>query len=300
MPSQLPPLNALRVFETAARHLSFTLAAGELHITQSAVSHQIKSLEAWLGFALFERKGQRLLLTPAGKRYSESLAQAFASMVHATQDLLTTGSHQILNLRGYGMFFGQWLIPRLAAFHAEHPDIKVRLTTHVEAVDFQRDHADLGIVYGPGPWAGLRSDLVVGDALVPVATPRLLEALGPRPALEAVLALPLLHSRRRAQWDDWLAAAGATRRVSAQDMYFEDVAILYQCALQGLGVALLQARYVERDLAEGRLALAHDFALERPGGYYLVCPEELADTDRVARFRTWLLGQAQAQAQARQ
>ena len=292
MSGPLPPLNALRVFEHAARHLSFTLAAQELHITQSAVSHQIKALEAWVGFPLFQRKGQRLLLTPAGQRYSAGISAAFAGMVHATQDLITTGSHQILNLRGYGMFFSQWLIPRLAVFHETHPDIKVRLTTHVEPVDFQRDDADMGIVYGTGPWHGLRSDRLIGDELVALAAPRLLAGLGREPALDSVLALPMLHSRRRAQWDDWLAAVGAARPLSERDMYFEDVTILYQCALQGLGVALLQARYVERDLAEGRLQKVHPFVLERAGGYFLVGPEETAAVDKLARFRRWLSEQA--------
>lgn len=295
MPSQLPPLNALRVFETAARHTSFTLAADELHITQGAVSHQIKALEGWLGFALFERKGQRLLLTHAGARYSTAITAAFSSMVHATQDLLTTGSHQILDLRGYGMFFSQWLIPRLAAFHERHPDIKVRLTTHVDAVDFQRDHADMGIVYGTSPWQGLRSDLVFGDSLVAVVAPRLVAGLETPLAPETMLALPALHSRRREQWGDWLAAAGVTRRLAERDMYFEDVTILYQCALEGLGVALLQAKYVERDLTEGRLLQAHPFALNRPGGYYLVSPEEVAGPDKVLRFRDWLVEQARQQ-----
>jgi LysR family glycine cleavage system transcriptional activator len=289
MSAQLPPLNALRVFEVAARHLSFTLAAEELHITQSAVSHQIKGLERWMGFALFERKGQRLVLTHAGRRYSITLSAAFASMVHATQDLITTGSHQILNLRGYGMFFSQWLIPRLTDFHEQHPDIKVRLTTHVEAVDFQRDHVDLGIVYGLSPWEGLRSDLVFGDSLVPVVSPRLMAAMEKPATLANVLALPMLHSRRRAQWGDWLAAVGVDRRLMEHDMYFEDVTILYQCALEGLGVALLQAMYVERDLAEGRLVSAYPFALERSGGYYLVCPVETASSDKISRFREWVL-----------
>lgn len=292
MSSQLPPLNALRVFEVAARHLSFTLAAEELHITQSAVSHQIKGLENWMGFALFERKGQRLVLTHAGRRYSGTLSAAFANLIHATQDLITTGSHQILNLRGYGMFFSQWLIPRLTDFHEQHPDIKVRLTTHVEAVDFQRDHVDLGIVYGISPWAGLRSDLVFRDSLVPVVSPRLLATLERPYTLTKVLALPMLHSRRRAQWSDWFSAVGIDRRLMEHDMYFEDVTILYQCALEGLGLALLQAKYVERDLVEGRLVSAYPFALERSGGYYLVCPVETASNDKISRFREWVLAQA--------
>lgn len=291
MPASLPPLNGLRVFECAARHLNFTLAAEELSITQSAVSHQVKGLEEWLGFSLFERHGQRLSLTPGGKLYAGALGMAFSKMVQATQDLMTTGSHQILNLRGYGTFFVRWLIPRISDFQEKNRDIKIRLTTHVEAVDFTRDNVDLGIVYGVGPWDGCRSDLLFTDALIPVMSVKLAARLGKPSSLEAMLKLPMLHSRRRAQWDDWLRAVGATRKPAENDMYFEDVTILYQSALEGLGVALVQIKYVERDLAEGRLVVPYPFTLERQGGYHLVCPVETADDDKIVRFRDWLLAQ---------
>ena len=292
MPSSLPPLNALRVFECAARHLSFTRAADELNITPSAVSHQIKALETGLGVALFERRGRRLALTPGGKVYASALGSAFAKVLQATQELRTTGSHQILNLRGYGTFFVRWLIPRISDFQERHRDIKLRLTTHVEAVNFRRDDVDLGIVYGVGPWEGWRSDLLFADALVPVMSPRLAAAMPQPVGLEQMLALPMLHSRRRVQWDDWLRAVGAARAPSANDMNFEDVTILYQCVLEGLGTALLQIKHVERDLAEGRLVVAHPFVLRRPGGYHLVCPLETEHDDKIVRFRTWLLGQS--------
>jgi LysR family glycine cleavage system transcriptional activator len=291
MPAHLPPLNALRVFECAARHLSFTQAAEELSITQSAVSHQVKGLEEWLGFSLFERHGQRLSLTPGGKIYAATLGTVFARLVQATQDLMTTGSHQILNLRGYGTFFVRWLIPRISDFQEKNRDIKIRLTTHVEAVDFSRDNVDLGIVYGVGPWEGCRSDLLFTDALIPVVSARLAADLGSPCSLDEMLALPMLHSRRRIQWEDWLRAAGATRKPAENDMYFEDVTILYQCVLEGLGVALVQVKYVERDLAEGRLVAPYPFTLERKGGYHLVCPVETASDDKVVRFREWLLAQ---------
>jgi LysR family glycine cleavage system transcriptional activator len=291
MPANLPPLNALRVFECAARHLNFTQAAEELNITQSAVSHQVKGLEGWLGFALFERRGQRLSLTSGGNVYAATLSPIFTRIVQATQDLMTTGSHQILNLRGYGTFFVRWLIPRISDFQEKNSDIKIRLTTHVEAVDFTHDNVDLGIVYGMGPWKGCRSDLLFTDALTPVVSAKLAAGLSKPCSLDEMLRLPMLHSRRRIQWEDWLRAVGATRKLSEHDKYFEDVTILYQCLLEGLGVALVQVKYVERDLAEGLLIQPHPFTLERKGGYHLVCPSETAGDDKIVRFREWLLAQ---------
>lgn len=291
MQANFPPLNALRVFECAARHLSFTKAAEELNITQSAVSHQVKGLEEWLGFSLFERHGQRLSLTPGGKIYAATLGTAFARIVQGTQDLMTTGSHQILNLRGYDTFFVRWLIPKISDFQEKNRDINIRLTTHVEAVDFTRDNVDLGIVYGVGPWESCRSDLVFTDVLIPVVSAKLAAKIGNPCSLEEMLSLPMLHSRRRAQWEDWLRAVGATRKPSENDMYFEDVTILYQCVLEGLGVALVQIKYVERDLAEGRLVAPYPLTLERKGGYHLVCPIETANDDKIVRFREWLLAQ---------
>jgi len=291
MPIILPSLNALRVFECAARHLSFTQAAAELSITQSAVSHQLKGLEQWLGFPLFERQGQRLSLTPGGKVYAATLSTVFTRIEQATHDVMATGSQHILNLRGYGTFFVRWLIPRISDFQEKNKDIKLRLTTHVEAVDFTRDNVDLGIVYGAGLWEGCRCDLLFTDALVPVVSARLAAEIGAPCTLDEMLGLPMLHSRRRVQWEDWLRAVGATRKPSGNDMYFEDVTILYQCVLEGLGVALLQTRYVERDLAQGRLVVPYPFTLKREGGYHLVCPLESANDNKIVRFREWLMAQ---------
>ncbi len=291
MPSSLPPLNALRAFECAARHLSFTKAADELNITQSAVSHQVKALEDWLGFAVFLRNGQRIALTPGGSAYARELGPVFRRLLQATQDLQASRSHQVLNLRGYGTFFVRWLIPRISSFQEANRDIKIRLTTHVEAVDFDRDKVDMGIVYGEGPWPGNRCDLLFEDALVPVATPHLVERITKVGSLEQMLALPWLHSRRKMQWDDWLASVGASRKPSAQDMHFEDVTILYQCLLEGLGVGLVQVKYVQDDLAAGRLVVVHPQLLRRQGGYHLVSPLEIANDDKIVRFRQWLLAQ---------
>jgi LysR family glycine cleavage system transcriptional activator len=298
MASPLPPLNSLRAFECAARHLSFTKAADELNITQSAVSHQVRTLEDWLGFPLFERNGQRVSLSPGGAIYAGELGPVFTRILHATQDLLTSGSHQILNLRGYGTFFVRWLIPRISDFQEKNRDIKIRLTTHVEAVDFSRDKADMGIVYGDGPWDGNRSDLLFEDALIPVVSPHILAGQSWPCSLSQMLALPMLHSRRKVQWEDWLQAVGATRKPAENDMFFEDVTILYQCLLEGLGVALVQVKYVEDDLAQGRLVTPFPYTLRRPGGYHLVSPLEISNDDKIVRFREWLLAQIQSPSQA--
>ena len=293
MNPQLPPLNPLRVFESAARHLSFTRAAQELHITQGAVSHQIKALEEWLGFTLFERRARQLQLTRGGELYAAALSGAFTQIVRATQDLVSTGAKQVLTVRGHTTLFLRWLIPLLPAFQSDHPDINVRLAASVEGVDFKRDNADVGIVYGDGPWDGLRSDLLFSDELTPVMAPELAACL-PRPCTtEALLELPLLHSNRRPQhWPDWIQLAKASRGLAVGDMYYEDLSVIYQCAAEGLGVALGQLRYLEKDLAQGRLVAPHPLVLRRRRGYHLVCPEARADDGKVVCFRKWLLARA--------
>jgi Transcriptional regulator len=295
MNPQLPPLNPLRVFEAAARHLSFTGAARELHITQGAVSHQIKALENWLGFPLFERQARHLRLTRGGELYAAALRGAFAQIVRATQELVSTGAKQVLTVRGHTTLFVRWLIPLLPAFQSAYPDINVRLSASVEGVDFKRDNADVGIIYGDGPWEGLRNDLLFSDELTPVMAPELAARLPHPCTTEALLELPLLHSNRRPQhWPDWIRAAGARRKLSVGDVYYEDLSIIYQCAIEGLGVALGQLRYVQKDLEQGRLVAPHPLVLRRSRGYHLVCPQERADDGKIACFREWLLKQTKS------
>ena len=295
--TSLPPLNPLRIFESVAHHMSFTEAARELHITQGAVSHQIKALETWLGFELFERKSRRLALTRGGQDYAVALSGAFARIGQATHDLINTRSHQVLNVRGHTTFFVRWLIPRLPVFQARYPDIKVRLSAHVEPVDFRTDSVDVGIVYGAGNWPALRADLLFTDELIPVMAPRLAaelnlekgETAGSPQHTRALLALPLLHSNARLHhWPDWIAAAGAQRPTGGRDMYYEDLSIVYQCAIEGLGVALGQLKYLEKEIAQGNLVTPHPLVLRRPLGYYLVCPYEVAEDQKVSMFRQWL------------
>ncbi|MBV6305578.1 LysR family transcriptional regulator [Candidimonas humi] len=292
MNPHFPPLNPLRVFECVARHRSFTAAARELHITQGAVSHQIRALENWLGFKLFERQGSQLRLSQGAAAYARALGSAFSGIVTATQEFASTGSQQVLEVRGHTTFFTHWLIPLLPGFQKAHPDIKVRLAANVEWMAFEHDEAGVGIRYGDGDWDGLHSELLFSDELTPVMAPGLAQRL-PRPCtLKALLALPLLHSNRRpGHWADWIGAAHGKRAFSASDMYCEDLSIIYECAIQGLGVALGQLRYLKNEFAQGKLVAPHPFVLRRPRGYHLVCPRSQAEDAKIACFRQWLLAQ---------
>jgi LysR family glycine cleavage system transcriptional activator len=290
-----PPLNPLRVFESVARNHTFAAAAQELHISQGAVSHQIKTLEDWLGFKLFERQAGRSLLTGGAQAYAGALHGAFAEIVRATQELVSVGAQRVLNVRGHTTFFTHWLIPLLPKFQELHPDIKVRLAANVERVDFQdfqRENVDVGIRYGDGDWDGLRSDLIIRDALTPIMAPKLAARLPQPCSAEDILRLPLLHSTRiSAHWPDWIKAANAKRSTVAGDMYYEDLSIIYECAVQGLGVAMGQLRHFQNELAQGKLVAPHPFVLRRPRGYYLVCPEGKAADSKIASFRDWMLTQ---------
>ncbi|MGH8616842.1 MAG: transcriptional regulator GcvA [Burkholderiales bacterium] len=291
----LPPLNPLRAFEAVARLLSFTAAAAELHVTQGAVSHQVRALEAWLGFKLFERSGRGLALTRGGIAYAQAVGGAFGHIAAATAELTQSRARQVLAIRGYTTFFVRWLIPRLPGFQADHPDIEIRLSSGIEPVDFQRDNADVGILYGGGRWRELQADLLFHDDLTPVLAPRLARTPGGAIDAEALAALPHLHLNARARdWPDWLALAGVRRPPGARDLYYEDLSIVTQCAIEGFGVALGQARYHDEDFAQGRLLAPVALRLRRAEGYFLVAPRRRADDPKVAAFRAWLLAQVVA------
>ncbi|HEX2830859.1 MAG TPA: transcriptional regulator GcvA [Burkholderiales bacterium] len=286
---RLPPLAALRVFECVSRHMSFTEAARELSVTQGAVSHQIRALESWLGFELFQREGRTLRLSRGARAYAETIGAALQQIAAHTDALRQARSHEVLTVRGYTTFLVRWLIPRLPSFQAAHPEVEIRLEASADPVDFRRDQADVAVLYGNGAWADLRADLLFRDELVPVCSPQL---TGNTRTLAAakLLELPLLHlNARRRDWPDWIEMAGLTREPDRRDMRFEDLSIVYQCAIDGLGVAMGQRKYLAEEIANGRLVVPIDKPLMRDAGYYLVCPKESAGDAKVETFRAWLL-----------
>lgn len=295
---RLPPLNALRAFEAAARHLSFTKAAGELHVTQAAISHQIKSLEEWLGMPLFKRQNRALLLTDAGQAYLPPLREAFDRIQDATSKLQQRDRSGALTVSTFTSFAAKWLVPRLGRFAAAHPDIEVRLAINDVLMDFSSDSVDVGIRYGSGAWRGLHAERLMTEVVFVVCSPRLLEGPSPLSRPEDLRHHTMLHDDLPEDWETWLEAAGVGGIRARRDLAFNHSEMVLQAAIDGLGVALGRSVLVADDLAAGRLV--KPFALELPtiAAYYFVCPEGTQDRPKVKAFRDWVMSEVARDAAA--
>ncbi|MEY4713175.1 MAG: transcriptional regulator GcvA [Pseudomonadota bacterium] len=285
---RIPPLNALRAFEAAARNLSFTKAGSELNVTQGAVSRQVRMLEEFFGFELFERTPRGVELNRVGEIYATAMSEVLEKITRATDELATARTHTILTLRGYTNLLVRWLTPLLPDFHVQHPNIEVRLICGGDPVDFDRDKVDLGIRYGFGQWQNLESDPLFKDELTPVCSPSVREAFGLREPGD-LDRCPLLHlNRRQADWPDWFAQAGVQPALSGPSVHLEDLGVAYQCAIAGQGVAMGQIQYVREYLANGQLVAPFASVLRRDAGYFLVCPKERSGLAKIVAFRKWL------------
>jgi LysR family transcriptional regulator, glycine cleavage system transcriptional activator len=290
MKRRLPPLNPLLAFEAAARHLSFTRAADELGVTQGAVSRQVKVLEDYLGITLFDRETTGLRLTPAAERYAQTATRALDSIHRATDHLTVTHNHTTLSVRSYSSLLTRWLVPRLAGFHAKHPEIEVRLLASPDTVDFERDACDVAIAYEPRMNGVIRHHLF-SDELSPVCSPAFADEWSLRtPADLTDVPVLVLHARR-SDWAQWLNIAGHPNLRLARQIYFDDLSVLIECALQGQGIAIGQTAYLQRELCAGLLIRPFDTTLRRETGYHLVFPKERADLEKVRIFASWLLKQ---------
>jgi LysR family transcriptional regulator, glycine cleavage system transcriptional activator len=294
MATRLPSLNGLRAFEAAARHLSFTNAAAELNVTQTAISHQIRRLEEELGVPLFVRRNRTLDLTPAAKDYLPGVRAAFQDLRHATDRLLRRDNANVLTVSTLASFAAKWLLPRLASFQETHPGIDVRMTTSMELVDFEKDNVDAAIRYGRGQWPGVRAVWLMADELFPVCSPALLKGTHPLRRPEDLAYHELLYTSGYSDdWRLWLTAAEvpldtAARRGLTFDLSFMTV----QAAIDGLGVAIGRTSYVRDDIESGRLVVPFNTTLPADAGFYLVSPETTADTPKLTAFRKWLTAAA--------
>jgi LysR family glycine cleavage system transcriptional activator len=294
MPERLPPLNALRTFEAAARHLSFTAAAEELCVTAAAVSHQIRSLEDHLGTELFHRSGRALALTEAGMLLLPDVREAFALLINATRGLRRHAFAGPLTVAVPPSFAAKWLVPRLSRFRARCPDIEVALVSSSELVDFGREDVDLAIRYGTGVYPGLHNEVLTATEFFPVCSPKL--AQGPPPLIapddlrhvvllhdEVPSALPMVPS-----WETWLKAAGVTGVDATQGPRFNTSFFTLEMALSGMGVALAQSTLVSADLAEGRLIRLFTISIPVDLSFFLVAPPATFEKPKVKAFRDWL------------
>ena len=287
---RLPPLNALKAFEAAGRTLSFTRAADELAVTQSAVSHQIKALEDHLGRALFRRGGRKLALTEDGAAFLPEVASAFERLRQAAERLARRNSGRLVVSAAPS--FAHWLVPRLGGFRRRHPDIDLAISATDRMVDYLRGDADCGIRYGAGRWPGLHADRFLREDFYPVCAPSLLEGGPPLRTPADLRHYTLLHDEMREDWRMWFLAAGVEPMDPTRGPSFSHSSLVIQAAIAGAGVALGRSSFVESEIAAGRLIKPFDIALKGDWAFYFVCaPNRLAEP-KIAAFRAWLLGEA--------
>jgi LysR family glycine cleavage system transcriptional activator len=289
---RLPPLNAVRAFEAAARHLNFNQAARELNVTPSAISHQIKTLEDYFGVKLFNRLPRNVSLTPEGRDYLPAVSAALDQLDAASRRLSRHTTEAALNLGCAPTFAIGWLIPHLSDFHDEYPEIDVRLTLTpiTREIDFGTSDTDVVIMYGtPGSWPGLVAHQLMSEELVPVCSPALLKE-HPLETPGDLHSVTLLHSiPRMGQWRNWLHIAGVKGIDSKRGLRFQTTPLAISAAVAGAGVAIANRRFVEADLEAGRLVVPFEIDLPSDSGYFLIYPKESADDARISAFREWLL-----------
>ncbi|SMF17115.1 LysR family transcriptional regulator, glycine cleavage system transcriptional activator [Tistlia consotensis] len=289
---RLPPLNALRAFEAGARHLSFTKAAAELNVTQTAISHQVRQLEELLQVRLFRRLTRKVELTAAGRLLLPGLSEGFDRLAEAVALVERRPDERVLTVSVTPSFGSKWLVGRLPRFWRGHADIELRLHHTMELVEFGRDEVDMAVRYGSGQWPGLAADYLLSVDLLPVCSPALLER-GPRLEEPADLAgHTLLHEDDYEDWSQWLTIAGAEGVEARRGPVVDDGWVLLQLAVNGEGVALGSFALVADDLAAGRLVSPFDLTLSTGAAYHVVYPQGALNDPKVRAFRDWLLQEA--------
>lgn len=284
-PWRLPSLDALRAFEAAGRHLSFTLAAAELGVTQGAISRRIRGLEQVLGALLFERRIRAVALTPAGRRYLAAVQEGLEVIARGTAAIRAERRADRLVVSALPSFTARWLVPRLAADPPK--GLSIELDPSHDLIRFPSARAEVALRYGPGGWPDCWAERLMGEHIVPVATPAYVAQLRlkrPRDLTRAVL----LHATRRDSWAFWLEAAGIGGARGAEERQLGDYNVVIQAALAGQGVALGRLSLIGPELADGRLVPVCEPRIPDESAYWLVAARGTADRPRIRRFRDWL------------
>ncbi|MEO0423657.1 MAG: transcriptional regulator GcvA [Pseudomonadota bacterium] len=298
MRSRVPSLNALRTFEAAARNGSFKAAAGELCVSHSAVSHQIKLLERDLGIELFLRKSGSVELTRLGRTYYPILRDAFDRIAEGTELLVNSKVHSTLTLQVYSTFAIRWLIPRISDLNEKHPELKLRLHTSQSDVDFEHEDVDLCVMIGHRSRPSLRYNYLFSSCIFPVCSEAVLESFAladdPRNLANAPL-LQVYPSRR--DWWIWLEENGIEGVDPDAGQQFDSYDLAMNAAMQGIGVALAMEPFVNRDLKANLLQEPYpQMRVYTPNDWYLVCRDEKSDHPDVVLFRRWLVDQVASDA----
>ena len=297
----LPPLNAVRAFEAAARLGGFNAAGAELNVSANAVGRLVKILEDSLGVPLFRRLARGVVVTEAGGRYLARVGTLLDQLDEATADLQGLETSRVLTVSAMPSVVSRWLIPRLGSLTERHPELDVRIVATVARTDFAREEIDVAIRIGGGSYEGLRSELLMSEDFFPVCSPELLSR-GPPLREPADLAHHvLLHDEcgceqclpDQLDWTRWLAANGITNVDAQHGLRFSFSHMTLQAAAEGQGVALASSALLADDLLTGRLVKPFgDLAVRGPYGFFIVCPEATADREKVVMFRNWALAEA--------
>ena len=284
---QLPALNAIKAFEAASRHESFSRAADELFVTHGAVSHQIRALEAELGIALFERDGKRVRLTEVGCRYAKEVRAALMALAEATRSVRAGDRERRLVVSILSSFAARWVTPRIGHFIEQYPEIDLELLSTNALADFARDDVDAAVRFGFGQYEGLHVEPLLDEVFFPVCSPNYNS--GQLPATPADLPSYALLRSDDELWRPWFAAAGL---ISASEpkrgVLYQDSSNLLQAAADGQGIALVRRSIAMHEIAAGRLVRLFDIDGPSPWAYYFVCPPRSMETARVRAFRDWL------------
>ena len=292
MRQRLPPLNALKAFEAAARHESFTRAAAELFVTQGAVSHQVKALETELGVKLFNRERQRLVITERGREYLVAVRDALDRIALATERLLQRQNAGVLTVSTSPDFAAKWLVYRLGHFAEAHPDIDLRVSATLHHVDFAREEVDMAVRHGDGNWPGLDTVRLSAEQLFAVCSPRLLSGRRRLRNPSDILNYPLIHMDSRADWARWLQAAGVDGANAIHGPVLNRASMVIDAAVNGQGIALARTTLAAWDIINGRLVRPFPETLRLSRTYWIICPKATAALPKIVTFRDWLVAEA--------
>lgn len=291
---QLPPLNALRMFEASARKSSFAAAAEELFVTASAVSHQIKTLEEFLGVSLFSRNRRKVELTPSGEQYLISVKHALDEIEMATQRLTASHETNVVKISVAPNFLTRWLMPRMSRFQELYPDIELQINASMGLLDFNRSSTDMAVYFGHGEWNDIEMHFLRKVMLVPVCSPRLLKDTLPLNTPEDLRHHTLIYvSKRKWEWDDWLYQAGVEFITPKGSLQMSSGQLATAAAQEALGVALADSTLTSREINSGRLVVPFDIKLDTHKAFYLVYQKHRPLTTGMKAFKEWLMHEMQ-------
>lgn len=286
----LPPLGALRAFEAAARLENFTQAAKELHVTQTAISHQVRSLESFYSQKLFDRQNREVVLNEAGRSLAVLLTNIFDQLEQESQALLAVEAAP-LRITMPPAFGSYWLAPRLTRFWAQHT-VELNLIPSVERLDFSKHNIDLGIRVGCAPWPGLQAERLMSYSAVPVCSPAYLEQAPPLRTANDLQKHKLVHETSYQPWVDWFAMHDCKDTGAKHGIVCQDPALLYELVLQGQGVALLSAEIMAEQLDNGQLVAPLGKQVDEGPGFYLIYREREGINENARLFREFILAEA--------